>query len=82
MSCNLIRHPYVALERLSISGRTFSQNDLKNVRCQTVIIVSVYGFRILGNLLGKILSLLADLLVTLKFKLCEKRFIPFQSMIS
>ena len=41
MSCNLIRHPYIALERLSISGRTFSQNDLKNVRCQTVIIVSI-----------------------------------------
>ena len=38
MSCNLIRHPYIALERLSISGWIFSQNDL---RCQTIIIVSV-----------------------------------------
>ena len=39
MSCNLIGHSYT-LERQCISGRTFSQNDLKNVRCQTVIIVS------------------------------------------
>ena len=40
-SCNLIRHPYIALETQCVSGRTFSQNDLKNVRCQTVVIVSV-----------------------------------------
>ena len=42
MSCNLIEHPYIGLERQSISGRTFSQNDLKNVRCQTVMIISGY----------------------------------------
>ena len=39
MSCNLIGHPYITLKRRCISGRTFSQNDLKNVRCQNVIIV-------------------------------------------
>ena len=42
MSCNLIGHPHITLKRQCISGRTFSQNDLKNVRCQTVIIVSDY----------------------------------------
>ena len=26
---NLVGHPYIALERLYKSGRTFSQNDLK-----------------------------------------------------
>ena len=41
MSCNLIGHPYITLDRQCISGRKFSQNDLKNVRCQTVIIVCV-----------------------------------------
>ena len=35
---NLIGHPYVALERQYISGQTLS---MKNVRCQTVIIISV-----------------------------------------
>ena len=35
-SCNLIGHPYIALERQCVSGRTFSQNDLKNVRCQSL----------------------------------------------
>ena len=42
LSCNLIRHPYITLERQRISGRTYSQNDLENVRCQTVIIVSAW----------------------------------------
>ena len=48
LSCNLIGHPYITLERQCISGRTYSQNDLENVRCQTVIIISVYvkGLRI------------------------------------
>ena len=42
LSCNLIGHPYITLERQCISGRTYSQNDLENVRCQTVIIVSAW----------------------------------------
>ena len=42
LSYNLIGHPYITLERQCISGRTYSQNDLKNVRGQIVIIVSVY----------------------------------------